>query len=97
MNSSTLLKHPTAFLPIAMSLLALASVLIHLALHGPAPQPDEGSVAHIWQILMAGQLPIVLFFAIKWIPQSTRLGVSILVLQLVAALAALVPVALLRW
>jgi hypothetical protein len=80
-----------------MSLGALATVLIFLALHGPAPQADEGSEAHIWQLLMAGQLPIVLFFAIKWVPRAPRHALQILALQLVAALAALAPVFLLNW
>jgi hypothetical protein len=49
-----------------MSLGALATVLMFVALHGTAPQADEGAAAHIWQLLMAAQVPIVLFFAIKW-------------------------------
>ena len=93
----TLLKHPSAFLPLAMSLGALATVLIFLAFHGPAPQADEGAAAHIWQLLMAFQVPIVLFFAIKWIPQSPRQVILILALQVGAALAAMAPVYLLHW
>ena len=41
MSPSTLLKRPSAFLPVAMSLLALAIVLVFLASHGPAPQADD--------------------------------------------------------
>lgn len=97
MNRLTLLKHPSAFLPVAMSLGALATVLIHVAWHGTAPQADEGAAAHIWQLLMAGQAPIVLFFAIKWVRQSRRQAVPILALQVGAALAAMAPVFLLHW
>ena len=92
-----LMKRPSAFLPVAMSLGALATVLIFLALHGPAPQADEGAAAHIWQLLMAAQAPMVLFFAIKWVPQSPRQAVSILALQVGAAVAAMAPVFLLHW
>ena len=92
-----MLKHPTAFLPVAMSFAALAIVLMFLALHGPAPQPDEGAAAHIWQLLMAAQVPLVLFFAIKWLPQSPRQALPILGLQVGAALAAMAPVFLLHW
>ena len=92
-----ILKHPSAFLPLAMSLAALATLLIFLALHGTAPQSDEGAAAHIWQLLMAAQIPIVLFFAIKWVPQSPREAVLILALQVGAALAAMAPVFLLHW
>jgi hypothetical protein len=80
-----------------MSLGALATVLLYLAMNGPAPQADEGTAAHIWQLLMAGQVPIVAFFAIKWVPQVRRRAVSILVLQVMAAVAAAAPVFLLRW
>lgn len=52
---------------------------------------------HIRQLLMVTQVPIVLFFAIKWVPQSPRQAVRILVLQVGAALAAMTPVFLLRW
>lgn len=92
-----MLKHPSAFLPVAMSLAALATVLVFVALHGTAPQADEGAAAHIWQLLMAAQAPVVLFFAIKWLPQSPRQAVSVLGLQVGAALAAMAPVFLLHW
>ena len=91
------MRRPSAFLPVVMSLGALAVVLIYLALHGPAPQPDEGAAAHIWQLLMAGQVPIVLFFAIRWVPEKPREAVPIMLLQAVAALAAMAPVFLLHW
>ena len=91
------LKHPSAYLPVAMSLGALATVVIHVALHGTAPQADEGAAAHIWQLLMAAQAPIVLYFAITRVPQSPRQALPILALQLGAALAALAPVFLLHW
>jgi hypothetical protein len=97
MNLFPLLRRPSAFLPIAMSLGALATVLGFLALHGPAPQADEGAAAHVWQVLMACQVPIVVFFVFKWVPQSTRQAVSILALQVGAALAAMTPVFLLHW
>lgn len=93
----TILRRPSAFLPVAMSLAALATVLLFLARHGPAPQADEGAAAHLWQLLMAAQLPIILYFAIRWVPQSPRQGLIVLTLQLGAALAALAPVFLLRW
>jgi hypothetical protein len=92
MNPSTILKHPSAFLPVAMSLGALATVLIFVALHGTAPQADEGAAAHIWQLLMAAQIPIVAFFAIKWLPRTPRQALLVLALQGGAALAALAPV-----
>ncbi|MES1245307.1 MAG: hypothetical protein ABUT39_27135 [Acidobacteriota bacterium] len=92
-----MLKRPSAFLPVLMSLGALAVVLAYLALNGPAPQADEGAAAHLWQLLMAAQAPIVLFFAVKWLPRSPRQAMSILGLQVAAALVAMAPVFLLHW
>jgi hypothetical protein len=97
MSPLSILKHPSAFLPVAMSTGALATVALFVALHGTAPQTDEGTAAHLWQLLMAAQVPIVLFFAIKWVPQSPRQAGPILALQVAAALAAMAPVFLLRW
>lgn len=92
-----MLKHPSAFLPVTMSLGALATVLAFIALHGTAPQADEGAAAHIWQILMAAQVPVILFFAAKWLPRSPREAFPVLLLQAGAALAAMAPVFLLHW
>lgn len=97
MKLVSILKRPSAFLPVTMSLAALAIVLAFAALHGTEPQPDEGAAAHMWQLLIAAQAPIVLFFVLKWVPQSPRQAIPILALQIVAALAALAPVFLLHW
>ena len=86
------LKQPSAWLPIAMSLVALLVVLGHVALYGTAREPDEGTAAHIWQLLMAIQVPIVAFYAITWLPRAGRNAVLVLALQAGAALAALAPV-----
>ena len=92
-----ILKNPSAFLPLAMSFGALATVINYVALFGPAPQADEGTAAHIWQILMAGQIPIILFFAIRWLPRTPRQALLVLALQGSAALMALAPVYLLKF
>jgi hypothetical protein len=91
------LRRPTAFLPITMSLLALAIVLFHIAMDGTAREPDEGTSAHLWQLLMAGQLPIIAVFAIRWLSRDPRSALLVLALQGAAALAALAPVYFLNW
>ncbi len=91
-SMSTLLKQRSAFLPVLMSLAALAVVAGNVAMFGAAREPDEGTAAHLWQLLMAGQLPIVAFFAIKWLPEATGQALRILALQAAAAVAALAPV-----
>ena len=97
MTSIWIVRRPSAFLPIAMSVAALTTISVYLALHGTAPQADEGAAAHIWQLLMVCQLPVIAFFAVKWIPQSPRQALPIMGVQFVAALAAMAPVFLLGW
>jgi hypothetical protein len=75
-----------------MSLAALATVLIHIVRFGTAREADEGAAAHIWQMLMAGQLPIIAFFAISWLPRLPKAALLVLSLQALAGAAALAPV-----
>ena len=60
-----IMKKPSAFLPVAMSFAALATVLGHVAMFGAVREADEGTAAHIFQLLIAAQVPIVAVFAIK--------------------------------
>ena len=94
MDLSTIRK-PSAWIPIAMSLAALAVVAVHVALFGAAREADEGTAAHLWQLLMGLQPPIILFFAIKWVPRTPLQALGVLAVQLGAALAAMTPVFLL--
>ncbi|MFY9561823.1 MAG: hypothetical protein WAQ52_16435 [Terriglobales bacterium] len=87
-----IVRHPSAFLPLAMSLTALALVLSHIAMFGVVREADEGATAHIWQLLMAGQMPVLAFFAIKWLPRAPRQTLYVLALQAGAALASMAPV-----
>jgi len=91
-----IMKAPSALLPLAMSLGALAVLSLAAVSGGLVPQKDEGAAAHIWQLLMAGQLPVLAFFAIKWLPRAPRQTLRVLALQIVAALAAMAPVFLLH-
>lgn len=93
-----ILKHPSAFLPLTMSLTALAMLgfaaidgILHGA-HGIVREPDEGTVAHLWQLLMTAQMPIVLFFAITWLRRAPRQTLGVLALQAGAWLASCAPV-----
>lgn len=97
LSFSSITKQPSAFLPLWMSLTALALVLGHVA--GDVIQSghilreaDEGADAHIWQILMATQIPILAFFAVKWLPRAPRQTLKVLALQAGAVLANLAAV-----
>ena len=76
----SLIKQPSAWLPLAMSLAALTLVLGHAAIFGIVHEADEGTAAHVWQILMAAQLPIVAYFILKWLPRRTRESLQVLAL-----------------
>lgn len=91
MNDSPM-KQPSALVPLAMSLAALAIVLIHFASFGIVHEVDEGTSAHLFQILMVLQVPVILFFAVKWLPRAPRQALLVLALQAGAALAAFAAV-----
>jgi hypothetical protein len=88
---------PSAFLPLAMSLISLALVLGQLAMFGAAPEADEGTTAHLWQLLMDGQAPVLVFFAVKWLRRAPRQTLYVLAMQAGAAVAAMAPVYILNW
>ena len=87
-----LVKKPSAFIPLLMSLIALALLIGYIVLFGVERHADEGAAAHIWQFLMGGQLPFIAFFAIKWLPQKPKQALVVLALQFIAALASIAPV-----
>ena len=92
-----LAQRPSAFLPVAMSVAALSIVAARIAMTGTVPQPDEGAAAHLWQLLMAAQLPVTAFFVVKWLPKAPRQALSVLAVQVAAACASFAPVFLLKW
>jgi hypothetical protein len=91
MNHS-LFKQWSAWLPIAMSLAALTLVLVHAAIFGISHETDEGAAAHIFQILMAFQVPIIAYFAFKWLPKQPKQALKVLALQAGVGIAAFASV-----
>ncbi len=88
----SLLKQPSGWIPVVMSLIGLSLVLAHYASVGIVHEADEGTLAHLWQLLMAGQLPIAAFFAFKWVPKDPRRAILVLALQAAAGLASMASV-----
>ena len=88
----TTLKKPSALAPIAMSLAGLALVLVHAARYGIVHEADEGPSAHLFQILMVAQVPVIAFFAIKWLPRTPQQALLVLALQFIAVVAAFASV-----
>jgi hypothetical protein len=87
-------RRPSAMIPILMSAVALVIVLIALSTDAPARATDEGIAAHLFQLLMVGQAPIVAFFAVRWFPRDPAHALWVMGAQLLAAALALFPVAL---
>jgi hypothetical protein len=86
------MKSPSALIPLAASSAALAIVLVHAAVFGIVHEADEGTAAHLFQILMAGQVPVVAFFAFRWLHRAPRQALLVLALQGGAAIAAFASV-----
>jgi hypothetical protein len=94
---ATIVRRPSAFLPVAMSLVALGVIAAHIAIAGSAPQSDEGTAARLWQLLMIGQAPIIGYFAATGVPSAGRKGLVVLAVQLLAAVTAAAPIFILGW
>lgn len=77
----------SAILPVVMSLIALSVVLCHILIYGAAREAHEGAAAHICQFLMAGQMPVLAYFAIKWLPRAPKQSLWALAAQACAAVA----------
>lgn len=92
MRWAELMRRPSALAPVVMCVAALATVLVAVVTGHATPQPDEGAAAHVWQLLMGGQLPLVAFFAVRWLPRWPKPAGLVLAFQAAAGLAALAPV-----
>lgn len=92
MRFTSLLRLPSAFVPIAMSLAAFVLIIVVVAVAGVVHHPDEGAPARIFQLLIALQVPVIAVFAIKWLPRSLWSSLLVLLLQIGAALAAVLTI-----
>lgn len=97
-----LARQPTAMFPMIMSLAALLLLgsFLLLASQGViplrAPDGDEGLAAHLWQLLMVGQLPLIAWFSLRWFLQRPVQTIVILGVQAILAFASVVPVFVMR-
>src|SRR5262245_57124889 len=92
MTVRDLVRHPAGYLPMAMSAAALSMIVWYVAAHGVVHQADEGAQAQLWQLLVAGQLPLIAYFALTWLPKAPRPALIVLGLQAAAlVLLALAP------
>lgn len=93
------LKNISAWLPVTVSLAALVFTISYIAIIGipkVKTMHDEGAAARIFQLLMIGQVPVILFFLFKWFPKKPREAVYTFILQVLAGILAFMPVYLLE-
>jgi len=83
-----MMRRPGAILPLVMALAALTLVLGHAAVYGIVHEIDEGTAAHIFQLLMVLQLPADAFLIVEWLPSEPRQTLQILALQAFIVFAA---------
>jgi hypothetical protein len=76
-----LLKRPTGFLPLAISLGFLVPLLFGIAQGTLVRQADEGTAAHLFELLMPLQFVVIVWFAGSWLPKRPRAAVQVLFLQ----------------
>jgi hypothetical protein len=62
--------------------------------YGIVQHEEEGAPARIFQLIIAAQLPIIAWFAIKWLPKRPRGSLLILGLQ---TLAWMIPIVAVLW
>ena len=88
----SLFRKTSAWLPLAMSAAGIALVLVYISVVGiaePQAATDEGAAARLFQLLIIGQVPIIAYFALRWMAKVPRQGLTVLALQCAAILAAL--------
>lgn len=89
---SSPLWHWSGWLPIAIPVFLLVLVLRYVALHGFVGATDEGTEAHLFQLLMPLQLAGMAYFALTRVPSAPGRTLPVLALQMAAAAAVLAAV-----
>ncbi len=89
---SSPLKQWSAWLPIAISGFLLVLVWRYVVVHGAVGASDEGTEAHLFQLLMPIQLVVMAYFGLTWLPRARRPALVVLALQVVAAMVVLAAV-----
>ena len=84
MNS--IIKKPSAWIPIVIPLIFFAYLVIYITVFGIVREEDEGTPAHLFQLLLVLEPFMVGFFAVKWFTRAPKQTLLILVLQIAAAL-----------
>ena len=89
-----LLKRPSAWIPIVLSLgiiTMIAGFLTFIAVPSE-PAQDEGVAAHLFQIWLVLEALMIPFFALTWLPRLPKEASFLLAAQIFLVLAGMFPV-----
>jgi hypothetical protein len=93
-QNTPLFRQPSAWIPLVMSLVALTMILGYVAIFGIFRHQDEGAPARIFQLIMLTQLPLMAYFAVKWLPKRPAQALAVLALQ---AVGWIIPIITVIW
>ena len=82
----------TTWLPLVMSAAAVVVVITQIMIFGIPQGGNEGTAAHLFQILIGLQIPVMAFFAFTELSKNPKQVIKILAIQILAMLTALAPV-----
>ena len=91
-----ILRKPSAWIPIAIPVAFFAYVAVYASFFEIVRESDEGVGAHLFQIWLVLEPFMLGYFAFTWVPRAPRQALSILALQIIAAVMACAPVYLLK-
>ena len=94
---TALIRKPSAWLPMLVSLAAIGLFVGHVALVGVARQEDEGTEARIFPLLVVVDAVAIGVFAVRWLPVAPKPALSVVALQLLLLAIPLVTIAVLEW
>jgi hypothetical protein len=91
-------ERPSAWVPLLMSGVAFGLLVTYVLFLGVnrSPTGDEGAAARIFQLLLAGQIPVIIYFAFKNFRKNFNETALVLFLQVLAGVLAIVSIFLLE-
>jgi hypothetical protein len=90
-------KKPSALIPAVMSIVAVFLFVIQLMIHGGRPVRAESAVACLYLLLVVAQLPVIAFFVYRWFRRAPLQGMPVVLSQVLALAAALIPLHMMGW
>ena len=89
---ASLIKKPSAWIPIALSLGIIAMLVFYLTRFGMVQNEDEGMAAHLFQLWLVLEVMMIPYFAVRWLPRAPKDAALVLALQIALVLLAAAPV-----